>query len=203
MSNIHFTHFVGQVHNKVGRLGIWGYLMGNINLCSRTTLWKSKWCKSLVKFVKYVARRPSDGGLVDPSRMPKGSSRSDDRMLATRRPRTTFISRDSFVSSKKKFGIQSSRRRSVISYYVQYCYCHRNEKKAAVAAVTRWLIFFIIIILFFAYQSLSFFGIVNIYILLAVNFLRFRAIKIYDFLGSSFKTYVFHDFITINVRTCS
>ena len=74
--------------------------------------------------------------------------------------------------------------------------------KAAVA-VTRWLIFFIIIILFFAYQSLSFFGIVNIYILLAVNFLRFRAIKIYDFLGSSFKTYVFHDFITINVRTCS
>ena len=99
------TYFVGQVHNKVGRLGIWGYLMGNINLCSRTTLWKSKWCKSLVKFVKYVARRPSDGGLVDPSRMPKGSSRSDDRMLATRRPRTTFISRDSFVSSKKKFGI--------------------------------------------------------------------------------------------------
>ena len=105
IDRLHFTHFVGQVHNKVGRLGIWGYLMGNINLCSRTTLWKSKWCKSLVKFVKYVARRPSDGGLVDPSRMPKGSSRSDDRMLATRRPRTTFISRDSFVSSKKKFGI--------------------------------------------------------------------------------------------------
>ncbi len=97
--------FLGKIYNEEWRLVIWRNALGNFDLCSRTTLRVTERRTSHRESVEAVRNKRSTrkrGRPTHPVPMSSRSARPDERVLATRRKRATFLQRNSPFPSEEE-----------------------------------------------------------------------------------------------------